>query len=172
MAKSKTNERDRDLIYDHPVRHPSCEIGVRAKLGAGSEVLQFAVVREDARIGPHTRICSHAYIDARVEIGSNCKIKNGARIYTGAVLGNGVFVGPGAMVLNDRTPQATAPKPKPYPRTMLLDGCTIGAAAIVLPGVTIGKGAIVAAGAVVTADVPDGATVAGVPAKAVASEEA
>jgi acetyltransferase-like isoleucine patch superfamily enzyme len=41
----------------------------------------------------------------------------------------------------------------------------IGPRAIILPGVKIGKGAVVGANAVVTKDVPDYATVAGVPAK-------
>ena len=41
----------------------------------------------------------------------------------------------------------------------------IGTNAIVMPGVRIGNGAIVAAGAVVTKHVPDGAVVAGVPAR-------
>lgn len=42
----------------------------------------------------------------------------------------------------------------------------IGAHAVILPGVTIADGAIIAAGAVVTKDVPTGATVAGIPARA------
>lgn len=42
----------------------------------------------------------------------------------------------------------------------------LGAGVIVLKGVTIGNGAVVGAGAVVTADVPPGAVVAGVPARA------
>jgi acetyltransferase-like isoleucine patch superfamily enzyme len=41
----------------------------------------------------------------------------------------------------------------------------IGVNAVVLPGVTIGQGSIVGAGAVVTADVPPFAIVAGVPAR-------
>lgn len=43
--------------------------------------------------------------------------------------------------------------------------CYIGYRAIVLPGVTVGEHAIVGAGAVVSRDVPDGAVVAGVPAR-------
>jgi len=45
------------------------------------------------------------------------------------------------------------------------DGAWIGAGAVVLQGVRIGRGAVVAAGAVVRMDVPDGAVVAGVPAR-------
>lgn len=48
------------------------------------------------------------------------------------------------------------------------DDAWIGIGAIVLKGVRIGRGARVAAGAVVTRDVPDGATVAGNPARVAA----
>ena len=41
----------------------------------------------------------------------------------------------------------------------------IGVNAVILPGVTIGKGSQVGAGAVVTADVPPFAVVAGIPRK-------
>ncbi len=41
----------------------------------------------------------------------------------------------------------------------------IGVHSVIMPGVTIGEGAIVGAGSVVTRDVPDGVTVAGIPAK-------
>lgn len=43
----------------------------------------------------------------------------------------------------------------------------IGARAIVLKGVTVGRGSVVGAGAIVTADVPPGSIVAGIPAKVV-----
>jgi acetyltransferase-like isoleucine patch superfamily enzyme len=44
-------------------------------------------------------------------------------------------------------------------------GADIRVNAIILPGVTVGREAIVGAGAVITKDVPDFATVAGVPAR-------
>ncbi|HRI52711.1 MAG TPA: acyltransferase [Pseudomonadota bacterium] len=47
----------------------------------------------------------------------------------------------------------------------LLAGCDIGVGAIILPGVTVGAYAQVGAGAVVTADVPPRAIVAGNPAR-------
>jgi len=48
---------------------------------------------------------------------------------------------------------------------VLEDGCDIGVGSIILPGITVGKGAQVGAGAVVTADVPAYAVVAGNPAR-------
>ena len=51
------------------------------------------------------------------------------------------------------------------------DRVWVGTRAVVLKGVTIGDGAVVAAGAVVTADVPPGAVVAGVPARVVGSAD-
>ncbi len=47
----------------------------------------------------------------------------------------------------------------------------IGVHSVILPGVTVGARAIVGAGSVVTHDVADGATVAGVPARLIISEE-
>ncbi|MGB3485551.1 MAG: NeuD/PglB/VioB family sugar acetyltransferase [Mycobacterium sp.] len=51
-------------------------------------------------------------------------------------------------------------------RVTIGDGAYIGTGAIVLPGVKIGCKSVVGAGAVVVKDVPDGATVVGMPAKA------
>jgi acetyltransferase-like isoleucine patch superfamily enzyme len=49
----------------------------------------------------------------------------------------------------------------------IADDVWIGIGAIVLKGVRIGRGARIAAGAVVTRDVPEGAMVAGNPARVV-----
>ena len=50
-----------------------------------------------------------------------------------------------------------------YLDTWIGEDCIIGPRAIVLPGVRVGRGCTVAAGALVTRDVPDGATVTGNP---------
>jgi len=49
----------------------------------------------------------------------------------------------------------------------ICEGAFIGINSVILPGVTVGKHAIVGAGSIVTKDVPDYATVAGVPARVI-----
>jgi acetyltransferase-like isoleucine patch superfamily enzyme len=67
-------------------------------------------------------------------------------------LGKGVHLMPGATLCGE---------------IVVEDFATIGANATVLPRLRIGSGAFVGAGAVVTRDVPPGATVVGVPARIV-----
>ncbi len=64
-------------------------------------------------------------------------------------------------IVRDGSPQASVAPVR------IGDHVWIGTRAVVLKGVTIGDGAVIAAGAVVTADVPTGAVVAGVPARVV-----
>ena len=54
-------------------------------------------------------------------------------------------------------------------KTFVKRRASIGSNATILAGITIGENAIVGAGAVVTHDVPDYATVVGVPAKIINS---
>ena len=51
--------------------------------------------------------------------------------------------------------------------TIVEDGVSIGAGAVILPGITIGKNSLIGAGAVVTKDVPKNSVVFGNPAKVV-----
>jgi UDP-2-acetamido-3-amino-2,3-dideoxy-glucuronate N-acetyltransferase len=55
--------------------------------------------------------------------------------------------------------------------TLVKRGASIGSNATLLCGITIGERALIGAGAVVTKDVPAGATVVGNPARVVASKK-
>ena len=81
-------------------------------------------------------------------------------------IGDGTIIGYNATIL---THEFTADEWRRGP-VSIGSAVLIGANATVLPGVTIGNGAVVAAGAVVTRDVAPGATVAGVPARAIGCE--
>jgi acetyltransferase-like isoleucine patch superfamily enzyme len=80
--------------------------------------------------------------------------------------------------INDRYPRATRPDGTPQTEadwtlqlTVVRRGASIGTGAVVLGGIEIGARAIIGAGAVVTRDVPPGATVAGNPARILRRDE-
>jgi acetyltransferase-like isoleucine patch superfamily enzyme len=123
-------------------------------------------------IGSGSKIGAFVEIQRNVEIGENCKISSHSFICEGVTIGNNSFVGHGVMFINDRRPKAinpdgTAKQDGYWELSPIRVECnsSIGTGAIILGGVTIGEGALIGAGAVVTKNVPDRSTVAGVPAR-------
>lgn len=143
------------------------------KLGKGVKIFHPAQVNlYGCTIGDGTKIGAFVEIKAGVVIGKNCKIQAFVYIPEGITIGDGVFLGPHVTFTNDKYPGATNPDGSlkdacdwQMHKTIVKDGAAIGAGATILPGITIGRDALVGAGAVVTRDVPDGATVVGNPAK-------
>jgi acetyltransferase-like isoleucine patch superfamily enzyme len=133
-------------------------------IGEGTRIWQFCVVLPGATIGRDCNICSHCFIENDVVIGDRVTIKSGVQLWDGLRVGDDVFIGPNATFTNDRHPRSGNRGFECLP-TMLETGCSVGAGAVILPGVRIGRRAVVGAGAVVTKDVPDGATVVGNPAR-------
>lgn len=133
-------------------------------IGAGTRIWQYVVILPGAKIGENCNICAHSFIENDVVIGDRVTVKSGVFLWDGIRLEDDVFVGPNATFTNDRTPRSQQ-YPATFPRTMVRRGASIGANATLLPGVEIGEGAMVGAGAVVTKDVPAGATVVGNPAR-------
>ena len=133
-------------------------------IGAGTQIWQFVVILANAKIGRECNICSHVFIENDVIIGDRVTVKNGVQLWDGLRIGNDVFIGPNVTFTNDLFPRSKHHLDK-YLSTIIEDGASIGAGAVVLPGLTIGSGALVAAGAVVTRSVEPRSLVRGNPAR-------
>jgi acetyltransferase-like isoleucine patch superfamily enzyme len=144
----------RDVAIYNFVNLYGCEIGDGSKIGS------FVEIQKGARIGRHCKISSHTFI---------CE---------GVTVEDEVFIGHGVQFINDKYPRATTEDGSlqtdsdwQVEPTRVERGASIGTGATILGGVRIGTRAIVGAGAVVTKDVPPGATVAGNPAKIIRRDE-
>ena len=147
------------------------------KLGEGVRLSKF-INLYGCDIGDETRIGAFVEIQKNAKIGSRCKISSHTFICEGVTIEDNVFVGHGVVFTNDRYPRAVTADGAlqedgdwTLERTIVRRRASIGSGAVVLCGLTIGENAIVGAGAVVTHDVPDGAIVAGSPARVMRTRE-
>ncbi|HEY2159528.1 MAG TPA: acyltransferase [Isosphaeraceae bacterium] len=141
-------------------------VAADVRLGRGAVVYEF-VNLYGCTIGDESRVGTFVEIQRGASIGKRCRIQSHSFICDGVTIGDDVFIGHGVVFVNDNHPNvadtiAGAWRLSPV---RVGDGANIGSGALILGGVTIGRGATVGAGAVVTRDVPDGSTVAGVPAR-------
>lgn len=116
-----------------------------AIVGHGAAVEEGTAILARAVIGPDARIGRLVLVNTGAIVEHDCVVEEAAHIAPGAILTGGVRIGRAAM---------------------------IGAGAVIRPGTSIGAGAVIGAGAAVLADVPPGATVAGVPARLLAAAAA
>ena len=142
------------------------------KLGEGVQIFHPDLVNlYGCTIGDGTKVGTFVEIQKNATIGARCKISSHTFICEGVTIEDEVFVGHGVVFINDALPRATAGGQlqteadwKVVP-TRVGRGASIGSGAVILCGITIGPNALIGAGAVVTADVPPGMIVAGVPAR-------
>ena len=132
--------------------HPLSDVQSK-NIGANTKIWQFCVVLPNAVIGENCNICSHCFIENDVKIGNNVTIKCGVQVWDGILIEDEVFIGANVSFTNDKYPRSKV-YPKEFLRTIIKNGASIGAGAVILPGVTIGEGALIGAGAVVNKDVP------------------
>lgn len=144
--------------------HPRAEVDDQATIGARTQVWQFAVVLAGARVGADCNLNCHSFVEGGAAIGDRVTIKAGVYVWEGITLEDDVFCGPNVTFTNDKYPRSRK-RLETYARTIVEQGASLGAGAIILPGLLIGAGATIGAGAVVTRDVPAGETWAGNPAR-------
>lgn len=149
--------------------HATTIIDEGATIGEQTKIWHFSHVCATAVVGKNCNIGQSVYIDNQVIIGNNCKIQNNVNVYEGVVLEDYVFCGPSMTFTNVKTPRCKYPREKSdYTKTIVCEGASIGAHAVIVCGITINKNALIGSGAVVTKDVPAYAVMAGNPAKRIA----
>jgi sugar O-acyltransferase (sialic acid O-acetyltransferase NeuD family) len=116
----------------------------------GGLIAATATVARDVALGAGTAVLEHAHIGPASRVGRAVIVNTGAVVEHDCIVGEGVHLGPGAYLLG---------------AAEVGDRSFVGSGARVLPGVRVGSDVTVGAGAVVVADVPDGVTVVGMPAR-------
>jgi UDP-2-acetamido-3-amino-2,3-dideoxy-glucuronate N-acetyltransferase len=138
--------------------HPKALVETKS-VGAGTRIWAFTHVMTGARIGKNCTIGDHCYVESGAIIGNNTVVKNGNMIWEGVRLEEAVFVGPHVFFTNDLYPRSRhlAEANKRYrdkqnwlQPTIVEQGASLGAGAVILAGITIGQYAMVAGGSVVT----------------------
>jgi bifunctional UDP-N-acetylglucosamine pyrophosphorylase/glucosamine-1-phosphate N-acetyltransferase len=143
-----------------------CTIGNRCKVLAA--VLEFAVLEDDAQIGPFGHLRKGAYLEEGVRMGNFGEIKN-SRLRKGVKMGHFSYVGDGDIGEGTNIGAGTITcnyDGKQKHKTVIGKGVFIGSDTMLVAPVTLGDGASTGAGSVVTRDVPPDTLVYGVPARA------
>jgi len=152
-------------------------LGSIERVTAGAFVVAIGSNSERARIGERLQSAGllqvsvhhpHSSVSRNATIGDGTMVSAGAVVVTGSRIGRGVILNTGCTVdhhghVGDYV--HIAPGVHLGGEVMIGGRTLVGIGAIVLPRCRVGDGCTIGAGAVVIGDVPDGATVVGVPAR-------
>lgn len=156
-------DRIRECVVENDRRNSGVPLldlkNVKARIEPG------AVIREKVEIGDGAVIMMGAIINIGAMVGAGTMIDMGAVLGGRATVGAHCHIGAGAVLAGVVEPASATP-------VVIEDGVLVGANAVVIEGVHVGANAVVAAGAVVVEDVPEGAVVAGCPAKIIKMKDA
>jgi acetyltransferase-like isoleucine patch superfamily enzyme len=157
-----------------PRIHPTAIVEPGVELGDGTAVWDGVHIRGPARIGRDCIIGEKTYIAYGVSVADRVKINAHAYLCTGVTVERGVMIAAGVIFTNDRYPRACDPDTGELAtsepgddtlQTVVCEGATIGAGAIIGPGLRIGCYAMVGMGSVLAGHVPAHGLVFGNPAR-------
>ena len=154
---------------------PSAVI-VNSRLGdrviVRSSTVEDSVIADDADVGPYSHVRAGSEIGPRAHVGNFAEIKN-ARLASGVKVGHFSYIGDAAVGEETNIGAGTVTANFDGARKHQTDigaRAFIGSDTILRAPISIGDDARTGAGSVVTKDVPDGATVVGVPARLMAPD--
>jgi len=133
-------------------------------IGKGFQTGHGSLIREDNIIGDHVSIGTNTVLEFGNRIGNHVRIHSGCFLEM-VTVGDHVFIGPNTVFTDDPHPMNCPHYKECLAGVKVEPLAKIGANVTLLPGITVGRNALVGAGAVVTSDVPEGAVVAGNPAR-------
>ena len=142
--------------------HETAIIDPGAKIGPGTRVWHWAHIGATAEIGANCSFGQNVYI-GKAKIGNNVKIQNNVLVCDAVVLEDNVFCGPNVGFTNVINPRSHIVRKHEFKLTLVKQGASIGANAVLICGVEVGCYAMIGAGAVITRHVPDYALVVGNP---------
>lgn len=146
------------------------DIVVISAVGSPKVRRSMVMRAETLRLRFCTVVHSSVEMSEYVEIGVGTTVTAGCILTANIRLGNHVFLNLDSTVGHDVAIEDfvnVAPGCHISGNVLICEGADLGTGAVVLQGKVVGKWSVVGAGAVVTNDVPDGATVVGVPARVI-----
>ena len=145
-------------IRSHTVIYAGNRIGKNFQTGNKANIRELNEIGDDVSVG------TLSVIEHHVRIGNSVRIHSQVFIPEYSVLEDEAWLGPNVVLTNAKYPQFRGVKEN-LRGPIIRKRAKIGANSTILPGVVIGENALVGAGSVVLHDVPDGAVVAGNPAR-------
>jgi UDP-2-acetamido-3-amino-2,3-dideoxy-glucuronate N-acetyltransferase len=154
--------------------HPTAIVEKNVRIGDDTSVWDNVHIRRDTIIGKKCIVGEKTHISYDVKIGDLVKINAFVYVCTAVTIEDGVMISAGCIFTNDRYPRATSgdlatlrdsSADEHTLPTLVRQGATLGAGAIIGCNLTIGRFAMVGMGSVVTTSVPDFHLVVGNPAR-------